>query len=98
MPRAQTYNKGVNDGKGKKGLQSVLHQNSSPVHESPVLQVVVAAVPQADKAKGQTGGQHFVERAVTRSSQGDIDVSGRGRNKKEGRKKERLNKRFNIAH
>lgn len=33
----QTYNNGVDDGWGKKRLQSIFHQKSSPVHQGPVL-------------------------------------------------------------
>lgn len=59
-----TYKKGVDEGGSKEGLESVLHQHSCPVHQGPVLQVVVAAVPETHEAKRQASGQGLVCGAV----------------------------------
>ena len=71
----QTYNYGVNRGRSKERLDSVLHQNSGPVHQGPVLQVVPPPVPEADESKRQTSGYDLRQRAVSCTPQRHVDVS-----------------------
>lgn len=59
-----TYNDGADKGRGQQRLEAMLQQQPATVHQRPALQVVVAAVPEADEAKGCGGGEQFVEGAA----------------------------------
>lgn len=78
---SHTYNEQADKGWGQKRLQAVFHQNSSPVHQGPELQVTVATVPEADKAKRQAGGRHFTQMTMPRPSQRHVDISAHTKRK-----------------
>lgn len=53
----------------------MFQQQPATVDQRPALQVVVAAMPEADEAEGGGGGEQFVEGAAARTSQRHVDVS-----------------------
>ena len=63
-------------GRAEQSLQPVLHHHPQPVHQGPVLQVVMTAVPVIDEAERQGHGHNLAQGSMVRSARGDIDVPG----------------------
>lgn len=54
--------------RGEKECENFLHQHPNPVQQGPVLQVVMATMPETHKPKRQRCGDELPEHTVTRAT------------------------------
>lgn len=60
--------------RGEEESENVLHQHPDPVQQGPVLQVVMATMPETHKPKRKRRGDELPEHTVTRATQWHIYV------------------------